>query len=399
MSKEKLLEIARFNKKHAESGTMELADEIVKIPAENYYDEKRWKKEVDLIFKRLPLVLGVSKDIPNPGDYKAMEVVGVPVLITRGRNGEANAFLNACIHRGAALVEVGKGNNKRFACPYHGWTYTDDGSLMGVASAHEFGEIDKKCHNLVKLPILEKAGIIWVTLDPKSNLDILNFLSGYDGMLDLFGLENWHIFDTRVLKGPNWKVAYDGYLDLYHFPVLHKDTFGPNMSNQANYFEWGPHQRVISPYRPQDHNDLSENGKSFMDLPVEKWPMDMLMAGVWTIFPHISIASFNGGGRSIMLSQLLPGENVEESYTQQYYLMEKEPNKQQSKEAKQQFDFLEFVVDKEDYDAGLRLQKGLKTGLIENVMFGKNEGGGQKFHEWVDKIINTNDNELPSLFI
>ena len=270
---------------------------------------------------------------------------------------------------------------------------------MGVASAHEFGEIDKKCHNLVKLPILEKAGIIWVTLDPKSNLDILNFLSGYDGMLDLFGLENWHIFDTRVLKGPNWKVAYDGYLDLYHLPVLHKDTFGPNMSNQANYFEWGPHQRVISPYRPQDHNDLSENGKSFMDLPVEKWPMDMLMAGVWTIFPHISIASFNGGGRSIMLSQLLPGENVEESYTQQYYLMEKEPNKQQSKEAKQQFDFLEFVVDKEDYDAGLRLQKGLKTGLIENVMFGKNEGGGQKFHEWVDKIINTNDNELPSLFI
>ena len=142
MSKEKLLEIARFNKKHAESGTMELADEIVKIPAENYYDEKRWKKEVDLIFKRLPLVLGVSKDIPNPGDYKAMEVVGVPVLITRGRNGEANAFLNACIHRGAALVEVGKGNNKRFVCPYHGWTYTDDGSLMGVASAHGFGDID-----------------------------------------------------------------------------------------------------------------------------------------------------------------------------------------------------------------------------------------------------------------
>ena len=398
MSKEKLLEIARFNKKHAETGTMELADEIVKIPAENYYDEKRWQKEVDLIFKRLPLVLGVSKDIPNPGDYKALEVVGVPVLISRNRKGEAIAFLNACMHRGAALVEVGKGNARRFSCPYHGWTYTDDGELFGVASSHEFGEFDKNCHNLIKLPILEKAGIIWVTLDPKSKINIENYLSGYDGMLSLFGLENWHIFDTRVLKGPNWKVAYDGYLDLYHLPVLHKETFGSQMSNQANYFEWGPHQRVISPYRPQDHNDLSNNGKSFMDLPVEKWPMDMLMAGVWTIFPHISIASFNGGGRSIMLSQLLPGENVEESYTQQYYLMEKEPNKKQAKEAKQQFDFLEFVVDKEDYDAGLRLQKGLKTGLIENVMFGKNEGGGQKFHEWVDKIINTNDKELPSLF-
>ena len=60
--------------------------------------------------------------------------------------------------------------------------------------------------------------------------------------------------------------------------------------------------------------------------------------------------------------------------------------------------FLEFVVEKEDYDAGLKLQKGLKTGLIDNVMFGRNEGGGQKFHQWVDKIINTSDKELSSLF-
>ena len=122
------------------------------------------------------------------------------------------------------------------------------------------------------------------------------------------------------------------------------------------------------------------------------------MAGVWTIFPHISIASFNGGGRSILLSQLLPGESVGESYTQQYYLMENQPNKKQAEEAEKQFKFLEFVVEKEDYDAGLRLQKGLKTGLIENVMFGRNEGGGQKFHQWVDKIINTSDKKLPSLF-
>ena len=88
MSKEKLFEMARINKDHAEKGTMTLVDDVVKIPAENYYNPERWKKEVDLIFKRLPLVLSVTGEIPNPGDYKAMEVVGVPVIILRNKKGK-----------------------------------------------------------------------------------------------------------------------------------------------------------------------------------------------------------------------------------------------------------------------------------------------------------------------
>ena len=398
MSKAKLIEIAKINKEHAEKGTMVLVDDVVKIPAENYYDPVRWKKEIDLIFKRLPLVLAVSKEIPNPGDYKAMEVVGVPVLILRNKEGKISAFLNACRHRGAALVETGKGNQNRFACPYHGWTYNNDGSLIGISSAHEFGDIDKSCNGLIALPSLEKEGIIWVTLDPNSNLKIDSYLSGYDKMLSHFGLENWHVFETRAVKGPNWKVAYDGYLDLYHLPVLHKDTFGDTFPNQANYYEWGPHQRVISPYRLPEQNDFDKEGKDHFETAVEDWPMDVLMAGVWTIFPHVSIASFTGGGRSIMLSQLLPGDKPEDSITHQYYLMEKEPNKKQTKEAHEQFKLLEYVVEVEDYATGIRLQKGLKTGLIDHVMFGRNEGGGQTFHKWVDKIINTKDKELPSLF-
>ena len=99
-----------------------------------------------------------------------------------------------------------------------------------------------------------------------------------------------------------------------------------------------------------------------------------------------------------MLSQLLPGEKPEESITVQYYLMENEPSEQQEKEAHDQFNLLEYVVEEEDYATGLRLQKGLKTGLIDNVMFGRNEGGGQTFHNWVDRILNTDDKSLPSLF-
>jgi hypothetical protein len=94
----------------------------------------------------------------------------------------------------------------------------------------------------------------------------------------------------------------------------------------------------------------------------------------------------------------MPGETPEESYTNQYYLMEKKPNKKQAEEADKQFDLLEYVVREEDYATGLRLQKGLKTGMIDSVMFGRNEGGGQSFHGWVDKILQSNDKDLTSLF-
>ena len=63
-------------------------------------------------------------------------------------------------------------------------------------------------------------------------------------MLQGFGFEGWHYFDSQVVKGPNWKIAYDGYRDIYHLPILRKDTFGSNFPHRANYYPFRPHQRV-----------------------------------------------------------------------------------------------------------------------------------------------------------
>ena len=398
MSRKKLEEIAKINRQHAEDGTIELTQKIVEVPAKYYYDQDRWNSEIEKVFKRLPLVLGVSSELKKPGDYKALEVVGMPVIINRNSEGKLNAFLNICRHRGSSLVENGHGNSSHFRCPYHGWAYSDDGELIGISDNENFGDLDKECNGLIKLPIEERAGIIWVNLDHKTELSMDSFLSGYDEMLAHFKFEDWYIFDTRTLKGPNWKVAYDGYLDLYHLPVLHSETFGTEISNKAMFYAWGPHQRVISPSRLSSQDDFDGEGIDYSELPIKEVPTAVLMTGVWTIFPHVSIASFNGGGRSVLLSQLLPGASPEESYTVQYYLMEKKPNQQQRKEAKEQFDFFKYVVKEEDYATGLKLQKGLKTGKLESVLFGRNESGGQAFHEWVDKIINTKNKDLSKLF-
>jgi nitrite reductase/ring-hydroxylating ferredoxin subunit len=389
MSRAQLIDMARDNLAHAREGTINLQPDVLRVPASNYYDPERWRAEMDQVFKRMPLLLAMSCELREPGDYKAMDAVDVPVLICRGADGQVRAFVNMCRHRGAVLMGEGAGNAKRFTCPYHAWSYNQEGDLVGVYAPDDFGDIDKSCHGLIQLPVLEKAGLIWVVLDQNSTLDIENFLSGYDDLLAHFGFENWHLFDRRTLKGPNWKVAYDGYMDLYHVPILHRETFGADLPNQALYYPFGPHQRLTFP-----DPKLAE----LEDKPETEWPTTWLLDGVWTIFPHISIASFGGGGRSVMISQLFPGKTPGESITVQNYLMQDEPSEADKSEAQSQFDLLKTVVEVEDYGTGLRLQQALQTGAMDNVLFGRNEGGGHRFHGWVDRLLETEDADLNDLF-
>ncbi len=389
MSRAELLKIARHNVAHHRAGTIEQAPGIFQVPARDYTDPDRFRMEIDRIFKRLPLMLAPTAELPNSGDFKAMNPMGVPVLIARGKDGRARGFLNSCGHRGCPLKEAGTtGQGSRFVCPYHGWSYSNEGALIGVAAAADFGDFDKSQYALPELPTFERSGLIWAVLDPRSRLDFEGFLSGYDAMLDDFGFAGWHLFDKRTLRGPNWKIAYDGYLDLYHLPVLHKNSIGGTRTPQANYYAWGPHQHTVSP----------ERFSVLVDRPEDDWMMEEMITGVWTIFPHVSIASFNMGGRGVMISQLFPGGNVGESFTTQYYLMEKVPSEETAAGARRQFDILETVVRDEDYKTGFQVQEALMAGAREHSLFGRNELGGQLFHGWVSRILETPDDGLNDLF-
>ncbi|MEE4338040.1 aromatic ring-hydroxylating oxygenase subunit alpha [Erythrobacter sp.] len=398
MSREQLVAMTRSLVAHGEADTMELADEVVRVPASSYTDPDRFEAEKRAIFRRLPLMVAPSCELPDPGDYKAMDICGVPLLLSRQKDGQIAAFLNMCTHRGNPLAE-GTGNASRFTCGYHGWTFRQDGDLLGVASPRDFGAIDKAAHCLKRFPVLERAGLIWVTLDPNSRLGIADYLCGYDALLEAFGFAGWTLFAKRTLAGPNWKTAYDGYLDFYHLPVLHKDTFGADFFNRANYFAWGPHQRLSSPSKFAQRTG-SDDQIDLTQMSDEDLPQDALVQGVWTIFPHISIASFYGGGqRGALISQLFPGEEVGTSWTTQFYVMENQPEtEEQVKSAHEQFDFLEIVVRDEDYATGRRQHEALQSGLMDHVLFGRNERGGQVFHQWVEKLVNASDDELLDIF-
>jgi nitrite reductase/ring-hydroxylating ferredoxin subunit len=383
--------MARHNMSVISAGDLEKFPEVMRVPASHYYDETRWQLEMDLVFRRLPLMLAMSCELKASGDFKTLDVCGVPVLIVRTDSGEARAFVNSCAHRGAVVMTEARGNRKRFTCPYHAWTYDHQGDLVSVYAEEDFGQIDKSCHGLTRLPAGERAGMIWVTLDPDSKLDIDTYLCGYDHLLAQFGFESWELFDDRTIAGPNWKIAYDGYMDLYHLPILHRNTFGSNMPNQALYYPYGPHQRVSSP--DPTLFDLK-------DLPEEEWPIERLLSSVWTIFPHISIAAFDGGGgRGVMVSQLFPGDTPLESRTVQNYVMAELPPTDEMRDAAQeQFKLLKYVVEEEDYATGLAQQRAIRHRPGAEVLFGRNEGGGQHFHGFLNRLLATEDEDLPALF-
>ena len=374
---------------HVENNTTDQANSILSIPTSDYTCKERWGIEIKKIFKELPLMLALTIEIPNKGDYKSMEVVGIPVLITRDKDNNVHAFRNVCSHRGAPLTGDEIGNRNKFTCPYHGWTYSNKGDLIGILENEKFGELDKSCNGLQALPCKEFSGMVFVTLTPEIDMNLDQFLGGMKSEIKHFELENWYYHGFKVINGANWKIAFDGYLEGYHFSTAHKETILP-MTKQGimDFSSFGPHLRIAF---------ASTNIEEIYDLPKNEWwkKEGQGVDFVRTLFPNISISLGLGIGQ---IAQILPGKTPDTNTTILHYLAPKKPkNNKEVAELDHFMNFLRDVVNDEDYALGLEIQKGLVSKSKENVIFGKNERGNQFFHKYVDFFINEKIKEPPVL--
>jgi choline monooxygenase len=140
-------------------GTTDMADAVLRVPLGYYRDADVLRRERRDILERTPLALVPTARIPAAHDFVVREVLGRSVLVSRGADGAARAFLNYCRHRGARPAE-GCGNARRFTCPYHAWTYDSAGQLVGMPGAEGFAGIDPADHGLVELPADERHGFV-----------------------------------------------------------------------------------------------------------------------------------------------------------------------------------------------------------------------------------------------
>ena len=162
MDREHRIAIAKQVLAMLEKDEVEYGEESREFDIGRFTDKDRFELEKQEFFLKRPQLIAFSADIPNPGDYYATEIVGKPILLVRGKDGKAQAFLNACRHRGVKIAE-GCGHAKGFTCPYHGWTFGTDGALMSVPSRAAFDDAQLKDRDLIPLPIAEDIGFILVS--------------------------------------------------------------------------------------------------------------------------------------------------------------------------------------------------------------------------------------------
>ncbi|WP_420619991.1 aromatic ring-hydroxylating oxygenase subunit alpha [Candidatus Poriferisocius sp.] len=360
-----------------QDNTTDLAPDVMRQSVDAYLDQERFEYEVERIFKHLPLALALSSELPAPDTYKAMDVMGVPVLLTRGADGAARAFLNVCRHRGSPLCEAGSaGSAQRLSCPYHAWSYDTAGDLVGMFGAHTFGDVDRDHLSLTPLACAEKAGFVFASLTPGITFDIDAFLGDFGPYVAALDLDQWHIFEQRTLDGPGWKVAWDGYLEGYHQERLHPKTVGLNtIGNLMAHDTWGPHQRIVF-----GRKSLPK----LVNQPEDEWDLDEHIRLIHSIFPNVSISGILGD--YCLLSQLFPGPTVDTSLTIQTVLCRHEPSTDDERETAEQFSALVLqAVRDEDYWVGFQIQNALKSGATAEVLFGRNEPSLQHYHHAVER--------------
>src|SRR5262249_42049409 len=165
---------------------------------------ERHRREEQVLLRGRPLVMGLSCDWPAPGAFRTDDFAGVPVLIVRGGDGRLRAFLNVCRHRGAKVAQ-GSGRALAFTCPYHGWTYGSDGALRGLPEeGRAFPGVRAERPALMRLPLAEKYGLVWVlpTPDAAHDLDIEPWLAGLGADLAFWKLDGYHFYDRHLHYEP-----------------------------------------------------------------------------------------------------------------------------------------------------------------------------------------------------
>lgn len=363
---------------HYRDGTTDQAESIMRIEVDAYRDPERYRREIDRCFRHLPLALALSIELPEPGDYRAMTVVDVPVVLVRGKDGVVRAFMNACRHRGARVCAPGSGNARVFTCPYHAWAYSTEGRLVSRYAADSFGDVNHDELGLTELWCAERAGLIYVMLSPGERCDIDEWLGDFIDELASLKLESWSIFETRELEGPGWKVALDGYLEVYHHNSLHGKTVGQmTIGNLLVLDTWGPHQRLTF-----GRKTLAD----IVDQPEAEWDVDAHVRLIHNCFPNLSISGILGG--HCLVSQIFPGPTPQTTTTRQIMLSAQPPASDAERQACETFSAMVLqAVRDEDYAVGGTIQASLLTDANREFVFGRNEPAVQNYHRTIARLM------------
>ncbi|MEV6119307.1 Rieske 2Fe-2S domain-containing protein [Streptomyces sp. NPDC052077] len=218
------------------------------LPGYAFNDPEIHRLETERLFTRAWCFVGHESEIPANGDYVVRHIGEDPFILVRDEHGRVRVLLDACRHRGTRVCRTEKGNASNFRCPYHGWTYSNTGDLVGAPAIRTaYKGLDKSQWGLVPAAQVDSVhGLIFASLDAGAP-PLRDYLGGMTWYLDLmFGLTDGGLEvigePNRFVLDANWKIGADNFSgDDYHTVFLHKSMWEigtveiPPVANMEGY--------------------------------------------------------------------------------------------------------------------------------------------------------------------
>jgi choline monooxygenase len=347
--------------------TTEMADDVLRVPLRYYRDPEITALEESSLLRRTPLAVLPSAQIARPNDYVVRPVLGDSLLITRDGTGVAHVFLNYCRHRGA-MPACGAGTARRFTCPYHAWTYRNDGRLVAIPGSAGFTGMAKDDYGLVELPSEERHGFLWAVLTAGAEMDLdahLGPMGAELAALDYasFGYHDHREFDSEV----SWKGALEAFAEGYHFPFVHGDSLiGQNaLPDTSIHDAFGRHHRMGFPFR------------WITDLPQGAGSGDVrdAMGLIYWIYPNLVLANSSVG---VEVIDILPAGSPTRCTVRHSWLARVPATDEPTRAGYAMiFDAVHAAVRDEDFAMLPQCGQGVRHGQHDHMLIGRNEIGVQ----------------------
>ena len=193
------------------------------LPPSCYSSDESYHDEIVRLFRTQWLGIGREDIVKAPGDYIALSITGVPLILLRNSDNQLRCYSNSCRHRGAQLLQ-GSGSCRQIRCPFHCWTYNLDGLLKGAPHLDGIENFSRSDYGLTEFSVQTHAGFVFICMN-KSPPPFEQYIADFDTCHNGWPLHS--LITTRRREftvNCNWKAFLDVFNEYYHLQYVHKDS-------------------------------------------------------------------------------------------------------------------------------------------------------------------------------
>ena len=214
------------------------------LAIERYFSKDWHNREVVNVWRKCWQMACRVEEIPNVGDHVVYDIVHDSLIVVRTGPDEIRAYINSCLHRGTMLRTSG-GCVQRLRCPFHGWTWKLDGTLLHIPQQWDLPHVDPATTSLPEAKVGTWGGYVFVNFDLECE-PLASYLENLPEHFASFDLENrYKAAHVAKIMPCNWKLAMEAFVEAYHVAVAHPQVLAYYGDSNTQYDVW-PGVRHVS---------------------------------------------------------------------------------------------------------------------------------------------------------